>query len=190
MTPDVLDIAALVEGRPYEPFVDGGLGLLPLSRGRWAVVDAADFEVVSQLKWCANRCRSAHSERWYAGRRPTVEGKLVSERLHRFLLGASPGEDVDHRNRDGLDNRRANLRRATRSQNLCNKEQRRGLSGFVGVGLQYDGLWYARVQKDRRTYSGGYFRDPVSAAIARDALALRLHGEFVRLNFPQLERAA
>jgi len=190
MTPDVLDIAALVEGRPYQPFVDGDLGFLPLSRGKWTVVDAADFETASVLKWCACPSRSAHSVRWYADRRPTIDGRLTSQRLHRFLLDAASDEDVDHRNRDSLDNRRVNLRRATRSQNLCNKSQAPGLSGFVGVGLHCGGLWYARVQKDRRVYSAGYHRDPVSAARARDALALRLHGDFVRLNFPQQGIAA
>ncbi len=184
MCPDVLDIAALVEGRPYVAFVSGDLGFLPLSKGKWAVVDAADFPSVSATKWCAVRKASTRRERWYAERKFCVAGVVTTRQMHRQIIDADPALDVDHRNRDGLDNRRANLREATRSQNLCNKEQDRGVSGFVGVGLHCGGLWYARVQKDRRVYSGGYHRDPVAAARARDALAIKLHGVFVRLNFP------
>lgn len=150
----------------------------------WAVVDQADFAWASSFKWYAHAGKSAKGTRWYAARKTGVKPNMVGHLLHRELLEITDNRDVDHINRSGLDNRRQNLRACTRSQNLCNKVQERGASGFVGVGQHIGGLWYARVQKDRRIHSGGYFHDPVSAARARDALALKLHGEFVRLNFP------
>jgi hypothetical protein len=79
---------------------------IPLTQGKEAVIDAADLPRVAALAWHADYSRAAR--RWYAVHTRPDDRRLY---LHRFLLGAGPDEIVSHVNGDGLDNRRANLRR-------------------------------------------------------------------------------
>ena len=87
--------------------LQSGFAEVKLTRGLVTIIDVEDLEFVSQHKWCVFRRR--HTD--YAGR---AQGKKMVF-LHRVLLNATDGIDVDHRNNDGLDNRRANLRLCTRS---------------------------------------------------------------------------
>jgi hypothetical protein len=105
--------------------------------------------------------------------------------MHRGVLDAPPGVEVDHINRNGLDNRRANLRLATRAENTRNaKLSKRNTSGFRGVSCdRFTGRWLAIVRSDRRTYRLGSFATPEEAAIAYDFAAAALHGEFASTNF-------
>lgn len=185
MTADVMQFADVVEGRPYKAFSEGELGFLPLSRGLWAVVDVEDFERCAAFKWSATSARArGHSA--YAVR--TDGNSRIGQRgvkLHRFVVGAVSGELVDHRNGDGLDNRRANLRKCTAAENNCNRVRARGASKFHGVIWdQSRRQWQARVSFKGRTFNGGRFSDEIAAARARDALAKDLQGPFARLNFP------
>jgi HNH endonuclease len=154
--------------------------LIPLSQGLWALVDATDYEALRQYTWSAVR----QDKNLYA-----VTGAVREVHpqwsMHRLLLGF-PAEGVDHINRDSLDNRRCNLRPASKSQNGCNYGlPAHNTSGFRGVTWdQARGKWSAQVRLNQRTYHIGRFADPVEAAYARDAAALRLHGKFAWLNFP------
>jgi len=102
--------------------------------------------------------------------------------MHTLITGWS---FVDHRNGDGLDNRRQNLRPANDSKNQMNARMRSdNPSGFKGVCADRH-RWMARIQLDgRRTYLG-YFATPQEAARAYDAAAVELFGEYARPNFPQ-----
>lgn len=107
--------------------------------------------------------------------------------MHREILGAPKGVDVDHINKDCLDNRRCNLRLATRSQNLANgtPSTQRKVSRFRGVLRKGSRRWYAEVSvRGTRTRSGPFSTDE-QAAIARDAMAREAYGEFATLNFPE-----
>jgi hypothetical protein len=93
---------------------------------------------------------------------------------------------VDHRNGIGLDNRRANLRLATNSQNGCNKPKKKNTSSqFIGVSFHKKaGKWACFIRnKGRRTWLGS-FESEIDAARAYDEAAKKYHGEFARLNFP------
>lgn len=102
--------------------------------------------------------------------------------LHRLLTAAQPGMDVDHANANALDNRRVNLRVATRTQNNANN-RRRNPSGFRGVTPRGE-RWIARVMTGGRPMHLGVYDSLHEAARAYDAAARELFGEFARLNFP------
>ncbi len=153
----------------------------------YATVDAADAEWLNKWSWCL-------STRGYAIRAIAPRGQAHQTiYMHREILGLPRNREgvVDHINSDQLDNQRANLRRATRSQNMWNRGPNGGnQSGFKGVFQGQSGRWRARIAAFGRTYHLGAFPSPEQAAAAYDAKAVELHGEFARLNFPVVAQAA
>jgi hypothetical protein len=93
---------------------------------------------------------------------------------------------VDHINGNGLDNRMVNLRVCTAAQNSRNRKPRKGsLSGYRGVSFYKNyQKWVAQIMYDGVKYYLGYFSDPKEAALAYDAKARELHGDYARVNFP------
>ena len=165
-----------------------GARWVALTKGKFALVDENDFAGVSRWNWCAVHTRSKTGDfyAWYAfrGRAPSdAGGKKAPVSMHRYLLG-EPAEDVDHRNRDGLDNRRENLRKATSAQNGWNSSKRVGSSAFKGVFWSV-GKWEARIREHPKSIYLGRFDTEEDAARAYDEAARRLHGEFARVNFPR-----
>lgn len=145
---------------------------IPLTKGKFAIVDAADYEWLMQWRW--------HSCHRYAGRGENIDGVFL---MHREILGAPDGMSVDHIDGNGLNNTRANLRLATQSQNLCNRAAK---SGYKGVDFQKrNGKWRARIKLNRKEIHIGEFTDAESAARAYDEAAKKYHGEFAWLNFPE-----
>ena len=111
--------------------------------------------------------------------------------LHRVMLDAPKGMVVDHINRNGLDNRRSNLRLCTHKENMQNRRANsKNSTGYKGVRLTKSGKKYiARVcQKlDGKTVEHylGTYDTPEEAARAYDAKAIELFGEYASLNFPE-----
>lgn len=154
-----------------------GAALIPLSRGKVAIVDAADYEWLMQWKW---KARKGHST-FYALRR--VDGHIIS--MHRVIMGVTdPGVLIDHANRNGLDNRRCNIRIATRSQNMHNRiASSNNTSGYKGV--HWDARkrkWIAKIGSNDERKHLGHFDSAEDAARAYDIAALAMHGEFARPN--------
>jgi hypothetical protein len=152
---------------------------IELSQGKVALIDDEDFERVSKFKWSALKdCGT-----WYAvGYTRGSHATRKAMKLHRFILNAPPGVMVDHRNRDGLDNRRENIRFATCSQNTANSLGW-SASGYKGVSWhKRHKKWIAHVMKDQRLIHLGYFDDKGEAAQAYNDAARQLFGEFARLN--------
>lgn len=89
---------------------------IPLSQGYFAEVDDADFDALNQFRWTVHVCRHTR----YARRMVRVGGKRVNQYMHRAIIDAPPEMDIDHVDHDGLNNRRGNLRVATRAQNIWN----------------------------------------------------------------------
>lgn len=92
---------------------------------------------------------------------------------------------IDHRDHDGLNNRRVNLRLASVSQNNCNQRKRKDNStGYKGVAIFHD-RFRSRITFEGRVYYLGVYFTAKEAALAYDVAAIRLHGEFAVLNFPE-----
>lgn len=106
--------------------------------------------------------------------------------MHRLILDAPDGVDVDHINRNKLDNRKANLRLVSRSHNMMNTDLRStNTSGYKGVSWsQVAGKWEARIRRDERQYFLGLYPTSDDAARAYDAKARELFGDVAVLNFP------
>jgi hypothetical protein len=125
---------------------------------------------------------------FYAHQTVRIDGRKTTVSMHREILGLGPGQpEVDHRNGNGLDNRRGNLRLATVQQNRfnCTRLKRNGSSEYRGVSWNKDARkWMAFIQKDRRNKWLGSFLSEVDAALAYDEAAKALFSEFAALNFP------
>lgn len=156
---------------------------IPLTLGQVALVDDECYPwLVSIASWQA-RPREGRQGFYARGALRGVPGGQRWVRMHRLLLPFAP-DDVDHINGDSLDNRRANLRSATRSQNLCNQRlSSRNRSGFRGVCWdRRAGRWKVEIQVRKKRISGGSFIDLHDAARRWNELAKIHHGEFARLN--------
>lgn len=150
---------------------------VPLANGRGVtLVDAQDAAIVAPFSWY--RHANGHGG-FYA--RAYVRGSHKA-RIYMHALLAGPG--ADHRNGDGLDNQRSNLRPATARQNMANQGPRAGTSRFKGVSwFARNQVWMAYIRDGRSRYLGS-FKVEEDAARAYDAAALEVWGEYARLNFP------
>lgn len=107
-----------------------------------------------------------------------------SQQLHRLIMDAPKGKDVDHINGNGLDNRRCNLRLCSRADNCKNRRlSKNNRSGYNGVSWYRDrNQWRAKIQLNHKTIALGYYKNPVDAAKAYNQAAIKYFGEFARLN--------
>lgn len=153
---------------------------IPLTQGKQAIVDSRDYEVLRQWRWSAKLSKRT----WYAVRVDLSGGERKFVGMHQQLLGSSAGLTIDHRNHNGLDNRKCNLRHSTVQQNNCNQlKNRNNSSGFTGV-CSARGRWRASIRVNRKAIHLGYFATPEVAAKVYDDAALKYFGEFANLNFP------
>jgi len=156
--------------------------LIPLTKGQFAIVDAADYDHISSLKWHA----VVYAHATYAMHNGVMKHGCREKNIlmHRLIMNAPDGVEVDHHNGNGLDNTRNNLRFCSSSQNKWNR-RKTNKRGFKGVYFhRHSGKWHASISCRKKRYNLGYYNSPEDAAKAYDAAALRLHGEFTRLNFP------
>lgn len=160
---------------------------IPLSQGKVAFVDDEDYEALACHKWYAHK--SKKSSIFYAVRKITVSPKkrfMLS--MHRVITDTPPGVQIDHRDGNGLNNQRYNMRFATIAQNAQNVPKRRhNKSGFKGVHSA-NGRWNATIRINHKPVHLGGFTSADEAARAYDRAAIQCHGEFAYLNFPEVEK--
>jgi hypothetical protein len=151
---------------------------IPLTRGARAYVDDKDYDrLVTIGSWCLSFYGYAIHYRIHNGRRQVIL-------MHRVIMSAPPHLQVDHINRNKVDNQRENLRFATRSQNQANKGiQKNNTSHYKGV-VWNRGKWVVRIRyQGARLYLGRY-ADPIIAAQVYDGMSRELNREFAGCNFP------
>jgi hypothetical protein len=150
-----------------------------LRNGMTAIVDDEDFDWLSQWVWTST------GNGGYVRRQVRNGLTCVVVVMHRLVIDAPDGTEVDHINGNKLDNRRCNLRLATSSENHCNRAKYVGTysSQFKGVSWHSASrLWRAQIKVNRRAMHIGYFRTEVDAAIAYNEAAQKHHGAFASLN--------
>lgn len=159
---------------------------IPLTQGKVAVVDDDDYEVLVRYKWHAVKRKGGL---WYAARNSGKRGN--KELMHCAIVQATRGLHVDHRDGDGLNNVRNNLRPASYRQNHMNRRPNANTRcGFKGVWSTVEGKYQARLESNGQRFFLGTFDSQEDAARAYDTKATEVFGEFARLNFPKKEQSS
>ena len=163
-----------------------------LTQGKVALVDDEDYDWLNQYKWCALKYKHGY----YAVRSMWINGKNTRIIMPRLILDIKDSKVlVDHKDRNGLNNQRYNIRKATKAQNRMNCNPKiNGSSIFLGVkkkrnirkGLQKRKLppkyWIASIKTNNKTKTLGTFETEIEAARAYNNAAKMYHGEFANLN--------
>jgi hypothetical protein len=145
-----------------------------------ARVDDDDFVWLSQWKWQA----MLSDGKWYAKRGTQKNYIKKTLLMHRVILGAPDGLFVDHKDHDGLNNQKHNIRTCTPRQNSVHMRPKPHGSQFKGVTWhKRNARWQAQIRADGKRIYLGQFDSGVMAAQAYDAAAKKYHGEFALTNF-------
>lgn len=158
---------------------------LKLNNNMEALVDDADYNWLNQWKWKAYKASTAHG--YYIMRHEKQKkGKSITIYLHRFIMNAPKNMQVDHRDMNGFNCQRANLRLATHTQNKWNRlRYKNSVSKYKGVDLHKQSRkWRARIGIGikNKPIELGLFTSETDAAKAYNQAAIKYHGEFARLN--------
>jgi len=149
---------------------------IPLTQGKFALVDDRDYEELSKHKW--------YYEHGYARRDYQIAGKRHRVYMHKLIAGTPDGMHTDHINGDKLDNRAENLRVCSASENQMNSEKNKNSSSkYKGVSFyKRDEKWQAGIMLNRKDIYLGRFTSEIEAAKAYNEAAINYFGEFAKLN--------
>lgn len=160
--------------------IEGNLAFVPLTKGYEAVIDACDASLVAAWNWHAR----TDTNTVYAARNieKDASGLRGAISMHRQISNNPDGMEVDHWDGDGLNNRRINLRIATKSENQRNrKTSTLSQTGLKGVSpYNRNGTWHARISINGKRISLGYYKTPEEAHSAYCNASAEMHGEFGR----------
>ena len=159
--------------------------IIYLTKGLATLVDDEDYEWLSQHKWFS--CGKTNKE--YAVRHgKDSEGSKARKFLymHREIMKAENGIEVDHINQDPLDNQKHNLRLCTSQQNNCNNKRSPKRNKGVDKRETIIPSYRAKIAVNGRYKYLGSYRTERDAALAYDREAIKLYGEFASLNYPEL----
>jgi hypothetical protein len=160
--------------------------LIPLTQGKFAQVDDEDYEYLNQWKWCAD---TSDQKVFYAKRIHYIEGGKGKIRrkisMHRLIMKVEkPNILIDHKDHDGLNNQKYNLRVATYSQNSMNvTSYKKSTSEYLGVHWDIESKkWKAAIKIKGKQLNLGRYLDEKLAAKAYNTAAIKHYGEFANLN--------
>ena len=162
------------------------MGEIELTRGLVTIVDSDLLEWLNQWSWRAVKNDSTN----YVVRWDYTNSNRCQMQMHRVIMEYSgfdvSGNEVDHKDGNGLDNRRQNLRIATHAQNMQNRKiNTNNTSGYKGVWWNNRAAkWQAQITVNARRIHLGLFIDQIEAALAYDTAARFHFEEFARCNFP------
>jgi len=170
---------------------EGPYCVIPLTRGKKALISPEDFDLIAPHRWCADKSMAGV---WYAHRGVYLGGgrkhcKIRKVKMHHAILGCKPIYPmvVDHINSNGLDNRRENLHVVEHSANIQRGRHRTNRHGYMGIRHHEDCAsrpWFARISDNGKRIGLGFHVSAEAAARAYDAAARQLHGEHAKVNFP------
>lgn len=149
---------------------------IPLTKGKFAVIDDDDYDKIAGYKWC-------FAKAGYAASRKKNYGEQVL--MHRIILNAGKTQSVDHKNGNGLDNRKNNIRLCSHQQNMMNRKMPcHNTSGYKGVTWDKQmKKWRAQLRHSKTNSYVGLFSNIVEAAKEYDKKAREVFGEYARTNF-------
>lgn len=148
----------------------------------YALVDDKDFNYLSKFRW--NYCKNNKSDVSYATRAISKRKGYKTILMHRIIMKLKKGFFVDHINMNGLDNRRSNLRLATRADNMRNRDKTKAnTSGYKGVVWdKWTNKWMAQINYLHKHLNLGRFSSKEKAAQVYNEAIKKYHGKFARLN--------
>jgi len=163
---------------------------IPLSkRGKhkdmyFAIVDDVDYDALMKYNWGV--CKNGRN--MYAIRTDISSGKRKTTQMHRDILGVSDANIIiDHKDHDGLNNQRSNLRECTKEENSRNRIPRKNASSsYLGVSIQTNKngytFWRAKITHNKKKINIGSYKTEKEAAVAYNDMAVKLHKEFANIN--------
>lgn len=161
---------------PNPTNTNSGTRKIPLTQGKFAIVDAEDYLMLIKWKW--------HHRGGYAKRAINRREERRAVAMHNQIMNPPKGMEVDHINGNGLDNRKCNLRICKHQNNTWNRKPVTGSSSkYKGVSFHRPGnYWKAYIKINEQQKHIGCFLSEEEAAIAYNMVARVLHGEFAKLN--------
>jgi hypothetical protein len=162
-----------------------------LGEGKWTILEQADYYRLKHYKWIVYGTGNG-GQNLYAIRFKLIEPyKTTMVSMHREIMNAKDERLVDHRNCNSLDNRKSNLRFATRAENMRNRRKKRNAtSQYLGVHYyKPQGTWSCAILHNGKRIWLGRFVNEIDAAKTHDVAAKKYHREFARLNFPEKEES-
>ena len=157
-----------------------------MSQPKYAKVDPGDYKRLRKHEWFAKKSNNCFYARGLAVSSKTGKEKMVY--MHQMVIKVPDGMVTDHINHDGMDNRSGNLRAATRAQNVRHRKKFAKSTGSKYKGIYFrkkTRKWEVLITFERKKIHLGCFRDEIEAARAYDRAAMKYHGEFACLNFPE-----
>lgn len=151
---------------------------------RKVIIDDADYDLVKHKKW--RLLVQPHSYTEYAIANSNTVKPYYTIRMHVLIMGAKKGFVVDHKDRNGLNNTRNNLRHCTQSQNTCNRmlqsNNTTGYNGVFFVKSSNKNQYWAYIWVNKKRIGGGMYGTAIEAAVKYNEMAIKYHGEFAKMN--------